>query len=178
MHEVRRAGRFGPVGGGLVAVGAVVLAAAGFWFFVAHSMSEQVAPSRVGMRIDGGKVTVRAAQCPHERVLRVEVRDDASERLVWNAEGPRTAQGRGGLLALWKADDYEKPAAGTRPAELPRRLDVLVDYSDGGIGAVFDTAAVQAARMPAGSYWTPDGVRTAQELDRLVPCDGATAAAP
>ncbi|GEB58472.1 hypothetical protein SGA01_40770 [Streptomyces gardneri] len=157
----------------VVAVLAVPAAVVGLWAAVVIGMSDPGGPSLLGLRIDGDTVTVKAAQCPSERVRRVELRDGDSEKLVWRADGPLTEEGRGGLLRLWAAEDYRTSRPATRPAELPKQLAVSVGYGpEDGAGAVFDTAAVRAAALPAGSYWTPEGVRTGRELDELIDCGG------
>lgn len=151
--------------------GVALLSGAAVWVYGVYSMSEPIAPSLMGMRIDGDKVTVKVAQCPHERVRRVEVRDSMSEKLIWQADGPLTEEARNGVLTLWNAGDYDKPSPARQPTKLPEQLDVLVDFgSDGTAGDVFDTAAAKAATLPAGVYWTPNGVRTAQEIGGPVDC--------
>ncbi|MFE7548823.1 hypothetical protein [Streptomyces gardneri] len=160
---------------GLIALAilAAPIALAFLWIKFLTVMSHPVGPSLLGLRIDGDTVTVKAAQCPSERVRRVELWDSDSEKLVWRAEGPLTEEGRGGLLRLWAAEDYRTSRPATRPAELPKQLDVSVGYGpEDGAGALFDTAAVRAAALPAGSYWTSDGVRTGRELDELIDCGG------
>ncbi|MDV5146475.1 hypothetical protein R1T08_20290 [Streptomyces sp. SBC-4] len=143
------------------------------WVSVVTGMSDPIGPSLLGLRIDGDTVTVKAAQCPSDRVRQVELRDSDSEKLVWRADGPLTDEARGGLLRLWAAEEYRTSRPATRPAELPDQLDVLVEYgSEGAAGAVFDLVAVRAAAPPAGSYWTPQGVVTGRELDELIDCDG------
>lgn len=166
----RKALVIGLIAAGVLAVPAGVMF---LWVTVVTGMSDPVGPSLLGLRIDGDTVTVKAAQCPSERVRRVELHDSDSERLVWRADGPLTAEGRGGPLRLWAAEDYRTARPATGPAELPEQLDVSVAYgSDDGAGAVFDLAAVRAAAPPAGSYWTPEGIRTGRELDELVDCGG------
>ncbi|MFE1381909.1 hypothetical protein ACFW6S_23525 [Streptomyces sp. NPDC058740] len=165
----------------IVGTAVVVIALAGgllVWAFVVRSMSDPGSVAGLGIRIDGNKVTVKAAQCPGDRPLRVEVRDSASEKLVWHAAGPLTDQGKNGQLTLWKAEDYREAAAGHAPAQLPGELDVLVDYgSVGGTGEVFDMSAVKAARIPDGSYWTSAGLKTAKEMDAVLDCSGHRPAA-
>lgn len=147
------------------------------WVTVVTGMSDPLGPSLLGLRIDGDTVTVKAAQCPSERVRRVELRDSGTEKLVWQADGPLTDEGRGGLLRLWAAGDYRTSRPATRPAEPPKQLDVLVAYgSEGAAGAVFDLAAVRASAPPASSYWTPQGIVTGEELDELVDCGGGETA--
>ncbi|MFD3663073.1 hypothetical protein ACFWVF_21170 [Streptomyces sp. NPDC058659] len=103
----------------------------------------------------------------------MEERDSDAERLVWQADGLLTDEGRGGLLRLLAVEGYRTSRPATRPAELPKQLDVSVAYGpEGAAGAVFDLAAVRAAASPAGSYWTPQGVVTGRELDELVDCGG------
>ncbi|ALO09167.1 hypothetical protein AQF52_3573 [Streptomyces venezuelae] len=157
----------------VVAVLAVPAAVVGLWAAVVIGMSDPAGPSLLGLRIDGDTFTVKAAQCPSERVRRVELRDSDSEKLVWRADGPLTEEGRGGLLRLWAAEEYRTSRPATRPAELPEQLDVSVGYgSEDGVGGFFDLAEVRAAAPPAGSYWTPEGIRTGRELDELLDCGG------
>ncbi|MFD8977177.1 MULTISPECIES: hypothetical protein [unclassified Streptomyces] len=160
---------------GLIALAilAAPIALAFLWIKFLTVMSDPVGPGLLGLRIDGDTITVKAAQCPSERVRRVELYDGESEKLVWRADDPLTESGRGGLLRLWAAEEYRTSRPATRPAELPKQLDVLVDYTaEGGAGGVFDLAAVRAAAPPAGSYWTPEGIRTGRELDDLLDCGG------
>ena len=148
------------------------------WAFGVRSMSDPGSVAGLGIRIDGDEVTVKAAQCPGDRPLRVEVRDSASEKLVWHAAGPLTDQGKSGRLTLWKAEDYREAAAGHAPAKLPAELDVLVDYgSVGGAGEVFDMSVVKAARIPEGAYWTSAGPKSASEIDAVLDCSGHRPAA-
>ncbi|MEU2239327.1 hypothetical protein ABZ572_07970 [Streptomyces sp. NPDC018338] len=152
---------------------AVPVALAFLWITFLNVMSDPLGPSFLGLRIDGDTVTVKAAQCPSDRVRRVELYDGDSEKLVWRADDPLTEEGRGGVLRLWAAEEYRTSRPATRPAELPKQLDVSVGYgSEDGAGAVFDLAAVRAAAPPAGSYWTPEGIRTGRELDELLGCGG------
>ncbi|MEU2825794.1 hypothetical protein ABZ763_26920 [Streptomyces bacillaris] len=43
-----------------------------------------------------------------------------------------------------------------------------------GVSEVFDIAKVRAAVLPPGSYWTRDGVRTAEQLDGIPDCGGSS----
>ncbi|MFB7588496.1 hypothetical protein [Streptomyces sp. NPDC056169] len=177
--EPRRGRRALVIGLITLVVLAVPAALVFLWVAVVRGMSDPVGPSLLGLRIDGDTVTVKAAQCPSERVRRVELRDSDKEKLVWRADGPLTEEGRGGVLRLWAAEEYRTSLPATRPAELPKLLDVSVGYgSEDGAGAVFDLAAVRAAAPPAGSYWTAQGVVTGRELDELVDCGGGGGTAP
>ncbi|MFJ7190480.1 hypothetical protein [Streptomyces bacillaris] len=153
----------------------VVLLACGFWAFFLHVFSHPISPGLVGMRIDGDTVTVKAGQCPQDRVRWVEVRDSDAERLIWRGDGPLTEEGRSGLLPLWDAKAYGTTSAATRPSELPKTLDVSIDHGpEYGVSEVFDIAKVRAAALPPGSYWTRDGVRTAEQLDSIPYCGGSS----
>ncbi|MYT93573.1 hypothetical protein GTY40_21330 [Streptomyces sp. SID8359] len=154
----------------------VVLMALGFWMFFINVLSDPVSPGIVGMRIDGDAVTVKAGQCPQDRVRRVEVWDSDTERLIWRGDGPLTEEGRSGLLPLWDAKAYGTASAAARPSELPETLDVSIDHGpEYGVEEVFDIAKVRAADLPPGSYWTRDGVRTARQLDGIPYCGGSGA---
>ncbi|PWS42858.1 hypothetical protein DKT74_19870 [Streptomyces sp. ZEA17I] len=154
----------------------VVLMALGFWMFFINVLSDPVSPGVVGMRIDGDTVTVKAGQCPQDRVRWVEVRGSGTERLIWRGDRPLTEEGRSGLLPLWDAKAYGTTSAAARPSELPRTLDVSIDHGpEYGVAEVFDIAKVRAADLPPGSYWTRDGVRTARQLDGIPYCGGSGA---
>ncbi|WP_242427699.1 hypothetical protein [Streptomyces sp. Root431] len=173
VAERRRGGKVLVVGLIAAAILAAPLALAFLWIKFLNVMSHPDGPSLLGLRIDGDTITVKTAQCPSDRVRRVELYDSDSEKLVWRADDPLTEEGRGGLLRLWAAEEYRTSRPATRPAELPKQLDVSVRYgSEDGAGAVFDLAAVRAAAPPAGSYWTSQGIRTGRELDQLLHCGG------
>ncbi|WP_314613412.1 hypothetical protein [Streptomyces stackebrandtii] len=173
VAERRRGRKVLVVGLIAAAILAAPIALAFLWIKFLTVMSHPDGPSLLGLRIDGDTITVKAAQCPSERVRRVELYDGDSEKLVWRADDPLTEEGRGGLLRLWAAEEYRTSRPATRPAELPKQLDVSVGYgSEDGAGAAFDLAVVRAAAPPAGSYWTPEGIRTGRELDELLGCGG------
>ncbi|WP_330296187.1 hypothetical protein [Streptomyces sp. NBC_00503] len=127
----------------------------------------------VGMRIDDGRITVRAPVCPEGEVVSVRVAhygwvDGHEVRTpLWKASGPLTAAGRRGELSLWQSADYRQASSGERPARLPEWLAVEVSVAGGGRGSeeAFETAEVAAAKLPAGVYLTRKGRRTAQEID-------------
>lgn len=122
-------------------------------------------------------VTVKAGQCPQDRVRRVEVWDSGTERRVWRGDHPLTEAGRRGLLPLWDGKAYRASSPEARPSELPETLDVTVDHGpDCGVSEVFHIKEVRAADVPPGSYWTRDGIRTAEELDGLLDCGSRSGA--
>ncbi|MFE1548662.1 hypothetical protein [Streptomyces sp. NPDC058718] len=173
VAERRRGGKALVIGLIALAILGAPIALAFLWIKFLTVMSHPVGPGLLGLRIDGDTLTVKAAQCPWERVRRVELYDSESEKLVWRADEPLTEEGRGGLLSLWVAEEYRTSRPAARPAELPKQLDVSVGYgSEDGVGGAFDLAAVRAAAPPAGSYWTPEGIRTGRELDELLDCGG------
>ncbi|MER6194317.1 hypothetical protein [Streptomyces cyaneofuscatus] len=160
-----------------LAVSSVVVAlmALGFWAFFVRTLSDPGSPGLVGMRIDGDTVTVKSAQCPQDRVRRVEVRDSGAERLVWRGDQPLTEEGRRGLLPLWDGKAYRASSPAGQPSELPATLDVTVDHGpEYGVSEVFDIAEVRGAVLPPGSYWTREGVRTAEQLDGIVDCGNSS----
>ncbi|MFC9703454.1 hypothetical protein ACFTWD_22470 [Streptomyces sp. NPDC056943] len=173
VAERRRGGKVLVIGLIALAIFAAPIALAFLWIKFLTVMSDPVGPGLLGLRIDGDTLTVKTAQCPWDRVRLVELHDSESEKLVWRADEPLTEEGRGGLLRLWAAEEYRTSRPATRPAELPKQLDVSVGYgSEGGVGGFFDLAVVRAAAPPAGSYWTPEGIRTGRELDELLDCGG------
>lgn len=90
------------------------------------------------MRIDGDTVTVKAGQCPQDRVRRVEVWDSGTERRIWRGDDPLTEAGQRGLLPLWGGEAYRTSSPAARPSELPKTLDVTVDHGpDHGVSEVF-----------------------------------------
>ncbi|MFJ9641193.1 hypothetical protein [Streptomyces sp. NPDC101178] len=149
----------------------VVLMALGFWAFFLRTFSDPGSPGLVGMRIDGDTVTVKAGQCPQDRVRRVEVWGSDGERRIWRGDGPLTEEGQRGLLPLWDGEAYRASSPAARPSELPKRFDVTVDHGpDHGVSEVFDIEEVRSAALPPGSYWTRGGVRSAEQLDGLLDC--------
>ncbi|KAB2590566.1 hypothetical protein [Streptomyces arboris] len=153
----------------------VVLMALRFWAFFVHSLSDPGSPGLVGMRIDGDTVTVKAGQCPQDRVRRIEVWGGDAERLLWRGDKPRTEEGRRGLLPLWDGKAYRTSSPAGQPSELPETLDVTIDHGpEYGVAEVFDIAEVRAAALPPGSYWTGDGVRTAEQLDGVLDCGSSS----
>lgn len=153
----------------------VVLMALGFWAFFVHTLSDPGSPGLVGMRIDGDTVTVKAGQCPQDRVRRVEVWDSDAERLVWRGDQPLTEEGRRGLLPLWVGKAYRASSPAGQPSELPATLDVTIDHGpEYGVAEVFDITEVRAAVLPPGSYWTHDGVRTAGQIDAALDCGSSS----
>ncbi|POG44401.1 hypothetical protein BV881_26745 [Streptomyces sp. ZL-24] len=174
-HAVRQRERTIVVTALTVSSVVVVLLAFGFWALFLHVFSHPVSPGIVGMRIDGDRVTVKAGQCPQDRVRRVEVWDSDTERLIWRGDRPLTEEGRSGLLPLWDAKAYGTTSAATQPSELPKTLDVSIDHGpEYGVSEVFDIAKVRATVLPPGSYWTRDGVRTAEQLDGIPDCGGSS----
>ncbi|MFE1903396.1 hypothetical protein ACFW96_06980 [Streptomyces gardneri] len=174
-----RRGALKPLVIGLIALAilAAPIALAFLWIKFLTVMSHPVGPGLLGLRVDGDTLTVKTAQCPSDRVRLVELHDSETEKMVWRAHDPLTEEGRGGLLRLWAAEEYRTSRPATRPAELPKQLDVSVGYGpEDGVGGFFDLAEVRAAAPPAGSYWTPEGIRTGRELDELLECgDGEKA---
>ncbi|MFE9013598.1 hypothetical protein [Streptomyces cyaneofuscatus] len=153
----------------------VVLLTVGFWAFFVHTLSDPGSPGLVGMRIDGDTVTVKSGQCPQDRVRRVEVWDGDRERLVWRGDRPLTEEGRRGLLPLWDGKAYRASSPAGPPSELPATLDVAVDHGPVyGVSEVFDIAEVRGAVLPPGSYWTRQGVRTAEQLDGVPDCGNSS----
>ncbi|MFD4277046.1 hypothetical protein R2B67_16335 [Streptomyces cyaneofuscatus] len=43
-----------------------------------------------------------------------------------------------------------------------------------GVSEVFDIAEVRRAVVPPGSYWTHEGVRTAEQLDGIPDCGNSS----
>ncbi|MFE2289768.1 hypothetical protein [Streptomyces sp. NPDC059452] len=154
-------------------LGALTLAAVGFFVYLIHIMSDPISPALVGMRIDGDRITIKAGQCPEERVRRVEVWDSDTERLLWRGDKPVTDEGKRGLLTLWDGEAYGKSSPAAQPSELPNALDVLVESDPyGGPDGLFSLTEVRAADLGPGSYWTRDGVKTAAQLDAVLDCGG------
>ncbi|MEU8761545.1 hypothetical protein [Streptomyces sp. NPDC048659] len=165
----------------VVGIGGLALALVGgglaMWAFVVNTMSDPGSQGHVGIRVTGGEVTVKVAQCPGDAPRRVEVWDSDTEKPVWSADGPLTADGRSGQLTLWKATDYR--TATRTPASPPTMLDVSVDYgSSGSTGEVFDMSVVKTAGIPEGAFWTADGIKTAQQIDGSLRCSERAATAP
>ncbi|MGW5070677.1 hypothetical protein ACWEQJ_32135 [Streptomyces cyaneofuscatus] len=149
----------------------VVLLTVGFWAFFVRTFSDPGSPALVGIRIDGDAVTVKSGQCPQDRVRRVEVWDSDTEQRVWRGDDPLTEEGRRGLLPLWEGKAYRASSPAGQPSELPATLDVTVDHDPAyGVSEVFDIAEVRRAVVPPGSYWTHEGVRTAEQLDGILDC--------
>ncbi|MFJ8847439.1 hypothetical protein ACIRFF_31590 [Streptomyces cyaneofuscatus] len=171
QHAVRQRERTIVVTAITVSSVVVVLMALGFWAFFVHTLSDPGSPGLVGMRIDGDTVTVKAGRCPQDRVRRIEVWDSDTERLLWRGDKPLTEEGRRGVLPLWDGEAYRTSSPAGQPSELPEVLDVTIDHGpEYGVSEVFDIAEVRAAVLPPGSYWTGDGVRTAEQLDRSLDC--------
>ncbi|MFF5639620.1 hypothetical protein [Streptomyces sp. NPDC012825] len=153
-------------------LGVLLLAAGGLWAFGVYSMSEPSRSLLIGVRIEGARVTVKAPTCPTDTVARVEVFDGESTKPLWQAREPRTSEGRSGAVTLWADDEFLKPGPGAQPEKLPRSLDVLFTYAGtgDGTGDVVDVAQVVSAEIPEGWYWTKDGPKTAQEIDKQLKC--------
>lgn len=170
-HAVRRRERTIVVSAVAVSAVLVVLLTVGFWAFFVHTLSDPGSPALVGIRIDGDAVTVKSGQCPQDRVRRVEVWDSDTEQRVWRGDQPLTEEGRRGLLPLWEGKTYRASSPAGQPSELPATLDVTVDHGPAyGVSEVFDIAEVRRAVVPPGSYWTREGVRTAEQLDGIPDC--------
>ncbi|MFJ4828138.1 hypothetical protein ACIP5L_33215 [Streptomyces bacillaris] len=149
----------------------ILLVAAGIWVYGVRAMSHPVSPSLLGARIDGDTVTVKAAQCPQDRVRRVEVRDAETGRLLWYGDRPLTEEALHGVVPLWDGKGYRYSGPAGRPSELPPEFEVVVDQDpDSGAVEWFETAKIRAAAPPPGSYWTPGGIKTAAELDAVLEC--------
>ncbi|WP_327725017.1 hypothetical protein [Streptomyces europaeiscabiei] len=157
-------------------LGLTVLSAAGVWVYGVYRMSDPATSVLVGIRIDGSRISVKTPTCPTEKVGTVEVYDSDSEMLLWRADHPKTAEGKHGVVTLWKAGDFFKASPGTQPRTLPTNLDVSVTYAGGedGTGDVFNLRKVQAAHIPTGQYWTDDGPMTAAQIDAQLNCNKGT----
>ncbi|MFI5817009.1 MULTISPECIES: hypothetical protein [unclassified Streptomyces] len=157
-------------------LGLAVLAAVGTWVYGVYSMSDPATSLVVGMRIDGSRISVKMPTCPTDKVGTVEVYDSDSEKLLWQASGPKTQEGKRGAVTLWKADDFLKAEPGTHPKTLPANLDVSVTFAgvDDGTGDVFNVRKVKAAHVPDGQYWTRDGSRTASQIDAQFKCHASS----
>ncbi|MFJ8665985.1 hypothetical protein [Streptomyces sp. NPDC093600] len=148
-----------------------LIAAAGLWVYGVYSMSDP-RPLLVGMRIDGSRVSIKAPTCPTEAVGKVEVFDGTSEKPLWEARDPKSAEGKRGALTLWAGEEFAHSTPGRQPATLPKDLDVLITDAgtEDGSGGLFDTSVIKAAQLPAGQYWTADGPMTAEAIDRQLSC--------
>ncbi|MGW7425661.1 WD40 repeat domain-containing protein [Streptomyces sp. NPDC054813] len=124
------------------------------------------------MRIDGSRISVKMPTCPTDTVGTVEVYDSDSEKLLWRASGPKTPEGKRGVVTLWNADDFLKASSGTQPKALPANLDISVTFAgtEDGTGDVFNVHKVQAAHVADGQYWTRSGARTAAQIDAQLGC--------
>ncbi|MFJ9250605.1 hypothetical protein [Streptomyces sp. NPDC101776] len=135
-------------------------------------MSDPATTILTGMRIDDSRISVKMPTCPTDKVGTVEVYNSDSEKLLWRASGPKTAEGRQGAVTLWMADDFLKASSGTQPRILPANLDISVTFAgaDDGTGDVLNIREVKAAHIPDGQYWTRDGARTAAQIDAQLTC--------
>ena len=154
------------------AVLVAVLGAVGAFEYMVYRMSDPATTIPVGLRVDGSRVSFKAPVCAGERVQTVEVYDSDSEKLLWRARGPRTAEAKSGAVTLWASDDFRTARPTAQPGTLPKWLDVSVVYAGGddGTGDVFEVRKVRAARVPAGRYWTREGPMTAAEIDARLSC--------
>ncbi len=153
-------------------LGLAVLAAVGTWIYGAYSMSDPATTILAGIRIDGSRIEVKMPTCPTDKVGMVEVYDSDSEKLLWRASGPKTPEGKRGVVTLWNTDDFLKTSSGKQPKTLPANLDVSVTFagSEDGTGDVFDVRKAGAAHVSDGQYWTRDGARTATQIDAQIKC--------
>ncbi|MFI1002462.1 hypothetical protein ACIP10_26800 [Streptomyces galbus] len=153
-----------------------LLSAAGAWVYGVYSMSDPTTSILVGMRIDGSRVSVKFPTCPFEKVRTVEVYDSDSEKLLWKATDPKTAEGQQGAVTLWRTDDFSKADPRSMPKALPKYLDVASTYAGttDGTGNMFNVSEVTSAHVPEGKYWTPSGLKTAAQLDAQLKCRNRT----
>ncbi|MEU9976742.1 hypothetical protein [Streptomyces sp. NPDC051014] len=153
-------------------LGLAFLATVGTGAWVIHRMSDPATAFLAGIRVDGSRVSVKMPACRTDEVESVEVHDFDSEALLWRATGPKTPEGRRGLIALWNADGFREATPGTRPGTLPANLDVSVTFAGtgDGTGDVFDVRRARTAHLPDGQYWTRDGARTAAQIDAQFRC--------
>ncbi|MFE7354174.1 hypothetical protein ACFU8Q_13470 [Streptomyces sp. NPDC057543] len=147
------------------------LAAVGLWVIGVFMMSDPE-PQLVGVRIDGSRITVKAPTCPGEAVEKVQVFDNAAERLLWQASAPRSVAGRRGEVTLWDAEEFLRSGPAAQPHSLPEELDVsfTIAESSGGPGVAFSVPEVTSAQLPEGQFWTNDGPMSAEAIDRQVAC--------
>ncbi|MHC3469422.1 hypothetical protein ACYF6T_11955 [Streptomyces sp. 7R007] len=156
-----------------VLAGAIcALAAVGTWVSVVYGMSDPATTYVAGIRFDGSSVSVKVPLCPSDRVEAVEVYDSDSEKLLWRASGPKTAEAERGAVTLWKAADFRTSGPAVQPVSLPANLDVSVTFAgtEDGSGDVFDVRKARAAHVADGRYWTRDGLRTAAQIDAQFGC--------
>ncbi|MGW4278130.1 hypothetical protein ACWEGQ_38765 [Streptomyces seoulensis] len=170
----RRPGRgvFALAGAALALAFLGVVGAVSAWAYFIYRMSDPATVLAIGVRVDGSRVSVKFPTCPFEEVRTVEVYDRDSEKLLWKATGPRTAEGRHGTVTLWRAADFSTAAPRPVPATRPEHLDVVSTYAgtDGGTGGIVDVSEVASAHVPEGTYWTDSGPRTAAQLDAQLTC--------
>ncbi|ATZ22156.1 hypothetical protein ACFZBM_36355 [Streptomyces lavendulae] len=101
----------------------------------------------------------------------VRVHDSQTEELLWQATGPLTPEGVRGDVTRRRPEQFGRATGGQQPAVRPKLPAVSVAGAErGGRGEVLDTAEVAAAQLPAGTYWTRKGPRTAQEIDAQYAC--------
>ncbi|MGW7242972.1 hypothetical protein [Streptomyces sp. NPDC054804] len=153
-----------------------LLGAAGTWVYGIYSMSDPATTILVGARIDGSRISVKMPTCPTDTVGTVEVYDSDSEKLLWRASGPKTLEGKRGVVTLWNADDFLKASSGTQPKTLPANLDISVTFAgtEDGSGDVFNVRELRAAHVAEKQYWTSGGARTAAQIDAQLGCHSST----
>ena len=156
--------------------GLAVLAAVGTWVYGVYSMSDPATITLVGVRIDGSRISVKLPTCPTDEVGTVEVYDSDTEKLLWRAKGPKTAEGKRGTITLWKADDFRQAHPAKQPRTLPANLDISVTFAgtEDGTGDVFNVRRVKTAHVSDGQYWTRGGARTAAQIDAQLGCHTST----
>ncbi|MEU3984046.1 hypothetical protein AB0F77_28865 [Streptomyces sp. NPDC026672] len=165
-----------------VLVGAVValavLAAVGTWVYGVYRMSDPVLPA-VGARVEGETIVVKFPVCPTDVIRRVEVTDfdddkTAHPHVLWWASDPTTPSAKNGVVTLWSGDGFERHAPQPAQSAIPRDLVVgYLDPSGGELDGVFTLRTVSAAKLKPGQYWTPDGSRTAAQIDAQLNCHGS-----
>ncbi|WNI24929.1 hypothetical protein [Streptomyces sp. ITFR-16] len=136
--------------------------------------SDPADPPMFGARFDGKSITVKMPLCPEEKLRRIDVRDaddtgTDSPRLVWWATGPRTERAESGTVDLWSGRGFTKHA----PVPTATPVTVNIGYTDvhgDGRDDVLPLGTIAEAHLAAGKFWTPQGGKSAAEIDAQLHC--------
>ncbi|RAJ40486.1 hypothetical protein K353_03378 [Kitasatospora sp. SolWspMP-SS2h] len=137
-------------------------------------------PLSFGVRVTRGKVEVKVPVCKDEQIVEITayLPEPPQDVLFKAANSAGTAAQNGAFTlwqdGVWKADGFSPREVDQARAELPDVLDVgYLDSKGGKAGDALDLKAAAAATPSDGSYWTRNGIRTAEAIDRQLKCNSS-----
>ncbi|MGW4894125.1 hypothetical protein ACWEQL_17915 [Kitasatospora sp. NPDC004240] len=138
-------------------------------------------PPAFGYRFVDGKVEILVPLCPDDRLDKVTVADLEGDRVkMFTASDPNTEEAAKGRIVIldargWVPEGFADRQILDESAKLPRLLQISYTAVDGsGFSGAVEMEKVSAAALQPGQYWTKNGAKTADEINRQLHCSGST----